>query len=486
MRPLRIGFSRQLSFLRPLARRVNVGMLRALEAATLRITRRRWKIDRFNPLIKRDVQETVRNLRNTGARTVVGIPFHKESGNLRALVAQLQQDLESLGQNAAIVIVGERKTRQLLFESPLPPSSGSVAVVRFAKPHGFGQKPGLSRRSWSHWAILQIAAQCRADVVFIDADVRNSAGWVQRYLDTLRDREAMVVVANYVRQFARDDAIVHIWDSLIFGALFRKWVAFRHGGDYAISREFVPRIANDQTVMRERSYTMDSAVIARAASSGARIETVWLGTKEHEPILPANLFQRLPDLVRSVFDDVSAHLPALLRLPLAQATPVDPSATSRSLMMRDLIGPDFRRELRSDMRTRFQLHAVGIRRTLGTIKFGAIEAGMYAHHTEPAVFPPGIWAKATLRFLTRYIRRNEAVIRNGLVNEYVPILELGVLGFLDRTFELTYEDSLRLLEQEYLPAFQDIWNGLSRRLAVYRMAALRRWPQTLIMRPFRL
>ncbi len=56
----------------------------------------------------------------------------------------------------------------------------------------------------------------RADVVFVDADVRNSAGWVTRYLEAIQDRGADVAVAHYVRRFDRDDAIVHIWDPADF------------------------------------------------------------------------------------------------------------------------------------------------------------------------------------------------------------------------------------------------------------------------------
>src|SRR5262249_54151598 len=155
-------------------------------------------------------------------RAIIGIPFHKEDGNIAALVAKTQCDLESRGQTAAIVIVGERKTRSILLASALPPSSDRVKVVAFFKPFGFGQKPGLARRSWSHWAILHVANAIEADVVFIDADVRNSEGWISRYLDAIQLRRADVAVADYVRRFDEDDAIVHIWDRLIFGAVFRK------------------------------------------------------------------------------------------------------------------------------------------------------------------------------------------------------------------------------------------------------------------------
>jgi hypothetical protein len=477
VRLFRIGIHRNLS----LPRRVTVGLLRAVEAIVLKAAGRRWKVDKFNRLTESDVRETAKALRAAGAKTIVGIPFYKEVTNIGCLSASVQLDLESRGQNAAIVIVGERKTKEILFGISLPPSTRLVTVARLAKPFGFGQKPGLSRRSWSHWEILQIASHCGANVVFIDADVRNSEGWIHRYLDAIEDG-AQIVVADYVRQFDRDDAMVHIWDSLLFGALFKKWVAFRHGGDYAISKDFVRVIAGDHSIMRERTYTLDSAIIARAASSGASIVSVWLGNKKHEPISPENLFQRLPDLVRSVFDDVATHLPRLLRFQREEAVlgPRDPAL--ETLLMRDLVGPGFRRELHADMVRRFRQSAGQIHHTLGSTQFSAVRAGLSEGDPNGAALAPHTWAKATLRFLMRYIRNPGKSRRATLVNGYVPVLELGVLGFLNRTHELTWEEAIRCLERQYLPEFQQIWNGLSRRLTVYRLAALRRWPQATISR----
>ena len=474
----RIGDHRTLSF----PRRPIVSLFRTLEALALNVAGRRWRIDRFNRLIDRDVRETSDQLRSAGTTAIVGIPFYKEAPNIEPLVATLLSDLETRGEPSAIVIIGERRTKDLLLETPLPSSTPLVTIARLVKPAGFGQKPGLSRRSWSHWQILQIAARCRADVVFIDADVRNAAGWIHRYLDAIRNRGAQVAVADYVRRFDRDDAMVHIWDSLLFGALFRKWVAFRHGGDYAISRDFVPALAGDHSVMRERTYTMDSAVIARAATRGAKIASVWLGSKQHTPISTENLFQRLPDVVRNVFDDVDAHLPGLLRFPPGQAAFETRDPSLESVPMHDLVGPDFRRDLHADMTNRFQLSAAHLRRTLGPTQFTLIAAGIRSDNPDLATLPPRAWAKATLRFLMRYIRNPEQAKRTTLVTAYVPILELGILDFLNRSYDLTYEEALRIIEREYLVQFQQVWNGLSHRLPVYRLAQVRRLPQSMFSR----
>jgi hypothetical protein len=455
---------------------LKVGLSRSFEVGMLRIAGRRRKVDRFNQLIEGDVRETVNVLRSIHAKTIVGIPFYKEVSNLGGLIAKTQADLDARGKGAGIVVVGERKTRNALFEVVLPPSVPGVKVVRFTKPFGFGQKPGLGRRSWSHWAILQVAGRCGADLVFIDADVRNSEGWVNRYLDAIQNRGAKVAVANYVRGFAGDDAIVHVWDSLIFGALFKKWVAFRHGGDYAISRTLVREIFMDQSIMRERTYTMDSAVIARAARTRGRIEAVWLGTKEHELIQPQNLFNRLHDLVGSVFADIALHLPALLRLPREEAVLEIPETAPRSMAIRDLIGADFRGYLYEDLARRFELAAGDIRSTLGSSQFARYAVMTGGVPAEEVEVSPLDWAKSTLRFLSRYIRCRDSVQQAVLANAYVPILELGVLGFLNRTIDLSYESALLCLDREYLPAFRQIWNGLARRLVVYRMAVARRWP----------
>jgi hypothetical protein len=409
------------------------------------------------------------------ASVMVGIPFHNETGNIAALVEKTQCDLESRTQNAAIVIVGERKTRSVLLQAKLPPSSARVKVVTFFKPFGFAQRPGLTRRSWSHWAILQVASRLSADVVFIDADVRNSQGWVNQYLDAIQHRGAGLAVANYVRRFDEDDAIVHIWDRLIFGAVFRKWIAFRHGGDYAISHKLLPGILDDVSIMRERAYTMDSAVMAHVVRRG-HIESIWLGAKEHEPITRLNLFNRLQSLVHSVFDDVDTHLSVVLRWPRTAASVQPPEILATPSHMRDLIGSDFRQELHTDMATRFRAAAHDIRQTLGMTAFERFAALANQTSAEQVSLSPRHWANATVRFLARYVRSRDREKKSRLARACVPILEAGILGFINLTYDLVYAEAFRCLDAEYLPAFQQTWDSLSRRLTLYRLTLLRRWP----------
>jgi hypothetical protein len=456
-------------------RRFTVASLRAAEAAALSIGHRPWKIDKFNRLIQPDLLAAVKNIRS--ARVIVGIPFHKEAGNIAALVEKTQRDLESRKQEAAIVIVGERKTRSVLMETALPPSTDCVKVVTFFKPFGFAQRPGLTRRSWSHWAILHLANRLRADVVFIDADVRNSEGWVNRHLDAIQQRGAGLTVADYVRRFDEDDAIVHIWDRLIFGAVFRQWIAFRHGGDYAISHKLLPGILDDVSIMRERAYTMDSAVIAHVVRRGGPIESVWLSAKEHEPITHHNIFNRLQTLVHSVFDDVDTHLPVVLTLS-RKAASVQPHEfhAAPASHMRDLIGPDFRAALHHDMATRFRIAADDIRQTLGAAAFARFAAIANQPLAEQVVLAPRDWSNATIRLLAHYIRARAQAKKSQLARACVPVLEAGILSFLNRTYDLAYADAFRCLDTEYLPAFQHTWESLSRRLVLYRLASLRRWP----------
>jgi hypothetical protein len=456
-------------------RRLTVASLRAAEAVALSIGRRPWKIDKFNRLIQPDILTAVKSIRS--AHVIVGIPFHNEAGNIAALVEMTQRDLELRTQNAAIVIVGERRTRSVLMKAALPPSSARVKVVTLFKPFGFAQRPGLTRRSWSHWAILQISNRLRADVVFIDADVRNSQGWVNQYLDAIQHRGAGLAVANYIRRFDEDDAIVHIWDRLIFGAVFRKWIAFRHGGDYAISHKLLPGILADVSIMRERAYTMDSAVMAHVVRRSGRVEPVWLSAKEHEPITRLNLFNRLQTLVQSVFDDVDSHLPVVLALS-GKAVFVQPPdiPTTPVRQMRDLIGLDFRQDLHRDMATRFHAAADDIRQTLGPATFERLAAIANQTLAEQVVLSPRHWSNATIRFLAHYVRSRDRAKKARFARSCVPVLEAGMLSFLNRTYDLTYAEAFRCLDTEYLPAFQHTWESLSRRLVLYRLALLRRWP----------
>ncbi len=464
-------------------RRRTVAVLRAGEAVALALGRRPWKIDKFNRLMRADVEEAARNVGT--ARVVVGIPFHKEAGNIVPLVEKTLADLESCGDDAAIVIVGERKTRTVLMELTLPASTARVKVVKFWKPFGFTQRPGLARRSWSHWAILQVANRLRADVVFVDADVRNSQGWVSQYLGAIRGG-AGVAVGNYVRRFDEDDAIVHIWDRLIFGAVFQKWIAFRHGGDYAISHKLLPGILDDVRIMRERAYTMDSAVMAHAVRRGAKIEAVWLQSKEHEPIAPSNLFNRLQSLVHSTFDDVDTHLAVVLTLSKKTAViepavieavgiPATPAGT-----MRDLIGPDFRNELHRDMGARLGPAADDIRRALGSTALARLAEIAGQESAEHVAFSAQHWSEATIRLLAKYVRSRDRGEKARLARASVPVLEAGILAFLNLTCGLSYEEAFRRLDAEYLPVFRRTWESLSRRLILYRLALLRRWPVRMV------
>jgi hypothetical protein len=456
-------------------RRLTVASLRAAEAVALSIGRRPWKIDKFNRLIQPDVLAAVKEIRS--ARVIVGIPFHREAGNIAALVEKTQRDLESRLQDAAIVIIGEFRTRSVLMEAALPPSIDGVKIVTFFKPAGFAQRPGLSRRSWSHWAILHVANRLGADVVFIDADVRNSQGWVNQHLDAIQYRGASLAVASYVRRFDEDDAIVHIWDRMIFGAVFRKWIAFRHGGDYAISHKLLPGILDDVSIMRERAYTMDSAVMTHVVRRGGHIESVWLSAKEHEPITPLNVFNRLQHLVHSVFDDVDSHLPLVLTLSRKAAlVPLEEIPTIPASHMRDLIGPRFRQDLHHDMATRFRAAADDIRQTLGVAAFERFAEIANQTPAERVVLSPRHWSNATIRFLAHYVRTRERTRKNRLARACVPVLEAGMLAFLNRTYDLTYAEAFLCLDTEYLPVFQHTWETLSRRLVLYRLALLRRWP----------
>jgi hypothetical protein len=350
-----------------------------------------------------------------------------------------------------------------------------VSVVTLVKPFGFGQNPGLTRRSWSHWAILRLADRLAADVVFIDADVVNPRGWVHQYLEAIRDRGAVIAVANYVREFGTDDALVHVWDSLIFGALFKTWIAFRHGGDYAISRTLIPQVLGSPGILRERAYTMDSAVMMLAVQRGARIEPVWLGEKIHAPITPETLFNRLPVLVESVFDDVADHFPLFVRQHPHRFTPHHERISQIAKPMRDLIGDDFRRALSADQAFRFRGAQADLERLLGRAAFDRL-ADADASPTGHANLSARDWAKVTARFLKRYVSTRDRVKKAALAKAYVPILQLGILGFLNRTYPLRYDEASRILDEEYLTVFEETWRVLAHRISSPHFSFLRKWP----------
>ena len=175
-----------------LFRRGTAKFLRSTETLNLIFGGVPWKIGKFNRLMEDQIAAAADSMAR--AETIVGIPFHRETENIDRLTRIICQDLEARREPAAVVIVSERRTRHLL--AITPPASVFVSVVTLVKPFGFGQKPGLTRRSWSHWAILRLANRLTADVVFIDPDVVNPNGWVHQYLGAIRDCGAAIAVAN--------------------------------------------------------------------------------------------------------------------------------------------------------------------------------------------------------------------------------------------------------------------------------------------------
>jgi len=228
--------------------------------------------------------------------------------------------------------------------------------------------------------------------------------------------------------------------------------------------------------MRERAYTMDSAVMAHVVRRGGRIESVWLGVKEHEPITTLNLFNRLPDLVHSVFDDVDRHISVVRRLSPVNRTVQPSEIPATTAPMRDIIGSDFRRHLHHDMARRFRAAAQDIGQTLGEAGYQRFAAIADQALAEQVVLSPRHWSNATIRFLARYVRSRDPAAKSRLARACVPVLEAGILGFLNRTCDLTCKEAFECLDTEYLPAFQNTWDSLSRRLVLYRLALLRNWP----------
>jgi hypothetical protein len=455
--------------------RVGMAVKRKIDAIAVFFGGLPRKIDRFNRLVEPEILRAVETI--STAEVIVGIPFYKEVNNLPIVVSKALIDLEARGEPAAIVIVGERKTHSLLFGTTLPASTNLVRIVRFAKPYGFGQKPGLSRRSWAHWAMLQVASRLQCDLIFIDADVRNTEGWVDLYLRAMRDSGADVAVATYIRSFGSDDAMVHIWDRLIFGALFGRWIEFRQGGDYAMSRRVVPTVLKDPFILREGAYTLDSAVMAHVTAVGGRIEFVWLGRKQHEDIEPRRLFERLPDLVRSVFDDIETHLPALLAMP-HNGPPALTSQTNTkdNPAMQELIGGQLRLELYADLLQRFETSSDLLRITLGNARFQLCVQKAKSAGAASAELASRQWALATFRFLARYIwKSGDEKTKRALAKAYVPLMELGALGFLNRTADLGYQDAMNLLESEYLPEFRTAWRTLARRRIFHKTGFWWQW-----------
>jgi hypothetical protein len=143
--------------------------------------------------------------------------------------------------------------------------------------------------------------------------------------------------------------------------------------------------------------------------------------------------------------------------------------------MRDLIGADFRRALSADQTARFLATRADLKRVIGRTTFDRLGRAA-ALPSEQRDLSPLDWAKATARFLKRYLTTRQRVKKAALVKAYVPILELGILGFLNRTYSLGHNDASRILDEEYLPVFEQAWSVLAHRIWLSSFWFLRKWP----------
>jgi hypothetical protein len=144
--------------------------------------------------------------------------------------------------------------------------------------------------------------------------------------------------------------------------------------------------------------------------------------------------------------------------------------------MSDLIGSDFREDLHRDMSERFAACAHDVRRALGGTAYERFAEISNQPLAENVVLSPRHWSSATLRFLARYVRSRDRARKARLARACVPVLEAGILGFLNRTYDLRYAEAFQCLDTEYVPVFRRAWDSLSRRLVLYRLALLRQWP----------
>ena len=197
---------------------------------------------------------------------------------------------------------------------------------------------------------------------------------------------------------------------------------------YAISHKLLPGILNDVSIMRERAYTMDSAVMAHVVRRGGRIEPVWLGVKEHEPITARNLFNRLQDLVHSVFDDVDRHLSVVRKLSPGDVAVQPSEVPATSARMRELIGFDFRRDLQRDMATRFRAAAPDIRQTLGATAYERVAALRIGRSRSRWFCRRAIGRRH--RAVSRALRASrDSARKSRLARACVPVLEAGYSAF---------------------------------------------------------
>ncbi|MHB9154079.1 MAG: hypothetical protein ACYC5N_00125, partial [Endomicrobiales bacterium] len=262
------------------------------------------RIALFDEIERADIEAVVNEVKE--ADIVVGIPCYDEKDNLPSLIAQIQEGLSVRGKRTVIVVIGERVKPETLQAALTMDGARGVRVVGFTKDPQFAGREG---KKWSERAFFTIANELQPEIfVSLDADLRLDPSWVKTLAAPALEGKADFVTPNYIRHYTGDDkSLTHHIVSPLFSALYGWAISEPVGGEFAVRVKGSALLAAylDTPGIWTAPNPYEAFFLAGAITRSAKVEEVWLGTKEHKLMNKGNFPELFSGVyARSLFEQV--------------------------------------------------------------------------------------------------------------------------------------------------------------------------------------
>jgi len=283
-----------------------------------RIARRRTDENSFEEveaLYQQVMQEPLSRAGGIGeADIVVGIPFYNEVETISSVIQTVREGLEEFfPENKSVIVLSGStaggKALKVINEIPPSPEIDQIAFLL--------NDERLDGKGWSIRAITEVARRLGADLAILEADLRSretngeieglTPEWIRLLLEPIKREEMDLVISRFNRHYFESCISSHFVYPLLT-AIYNYPIRDIAGGQWGISYQLLRNYLRDtrQLWSSEISgYGVDSWIVTRAITSGARICEANLGIKIHRPST-AKAEVVLRSVARVLFDQIIA------------------------------------------------------------------------------------------------------------------------------------------------------------------------------------
>ncbi|MDI3522739.1 MAG: hypothetical protein PWP43_921 [Bacillota bacterium] len=277
-------------------------MLSALGGVHLNIKELRAREDLFQGTLEAALSQ----VRDVGTvDVVVGVPFYNEKATLPEVLATAARGLRPfLNVKPLFVCAGDPAGAEAL---------AAVQGLELDVPHReFLLPAGVNGRGFSIRAILEVARELAADVILLEADLKERGGWgfkpawLERLLfPLLHDYD--LVVTSFRRHYF-EDPTGSFFVAPVLEALFGLRVSDPLSGVYGISRGLVEDYCTnlDWWYGGIGDFGVDPWLLAQAVVWDKKICEVSLGAKLSPPA-PSKRAHVFKQVARALFDCIKSH-----------------------------------------------------------------------------------------------------------------------------------------------------------------------------------